>query len=61
MSNTKIIIKIQGIKINSIQIGLRRGYLALFKEIQALYGWQSSKIGAVDLLLTCLLQDTTAQ
>ena len=57
----KIIIKIQGIKNDSIQIGLRHGYLALFKEIQALHGWQSSKTGAVDILLTCPLQDTTAQ
>ena len=46
---------------NSIQIRLRRGYLALFKEIQALYGWQSLKTSAVDLLLTCPLHDTTAQ
>ena len=46
---------------NSIQIGLKRGYLVLFKEIQVLYGWQNSKTGVVDLLLTCLLQDTIVQ
>lgn len=50
------------LKLKRNQFGLRYGNVALFKEIEARCGIQSLKLtGAAELILTWLLQDTTAQ
>ena len=55
----KLQLKIKWTKMNKQSFRLRRGYLALFKEIQAHCGIIYTDPAVC--LLTCPLQDTTAQ